>query len=90
MPLRTARIVNRKGLHARAAAAFARTAGGFACDIRVSRGGTTVSGQSIMGLMMLAAARGTTIDIRAEGPDSGAALDALETLIAGGFGEGSG
>lgn len=86
---RTAPIVNRKGLHARAAAAFARTAAGFACDIRVSRGGTTVSGHSIMGLMMLAASRGTAIDIRAEGPDAGAALDALEKLIAGGFGEGS-
>lgn len=88
MPLRTAQIVNRKGLHARAAAAFARTAGRFACDVRVSRSGTTVSGHSIMGLMMLAAAQGTTIDIRAEGPDAGSALDALEKLIAGGFGEG--
>lgn len=90
MPVRTAQIVNRKGLHARAAAAFARTAGVFACDVRVSRGGTTVSGHSIMGLMMLAAAQGTVIDIGAEGPDAGSALDALETLVAGGFGEGPG
>ncbi|MXW90984.1 MAG: HPr family phosphocarrier protein [Rhodospirillaceae bacterium] len=90
MPVRTARIVNRKGLHARAAAAFARTAGDFSCDVQVSRSGTTVSGHSIMGLMMLAAAQGTTIDIRAEGPDASAALGALERLIAGGFGEGPG
>ena len=88
MPRLTAEIVNRKGLHARAAAAFAKTAMRFACDIRVSRSGTTVSGHSIMGLMMLAAARGTTIDIRAEGRDAAAALDALQRLIAGGFGEG--
>ena len=90
MPSGTTQIVNRKGLHARAAAAFAKTAAQFACEIRVSRSGTTVSGHSIMGLMMLAAARGTTIDIRAEGRDAAAALDALEKLVAGGFGEGPG
>ncbi len=90
MPCLTAEIVNRRGLHARAAAAFARTAARFASDISVSRNGTTVSGHSIMGLMMLAAARGTTVDIRAEGRDAAAALAALERLVAAGFGEGEG
>jgi len=85
----TVEIVNRKGLHARAAAAFAKTAARFKCRITVSRSGTTVSGHSIMGLMMLAAAKGTTIDITTDGADADEARAALAALVADGFGEGS-
>lgn len=85
-----AEIVNRKGLHARAAAAFVKKAATFKCDIHVSRNGVTVSGHSIMGLMMLAASKGTSIEISAEGTDACAALSALSALVANGFGEGSG
>ena len=84
---RSVAIVNRKGLHARASAKFVETASGFDAEIRVSRDGQTVGGTSIMGLMMLAAGPGSEIEIEAEGPDAGAALDALETLIAAGFHE---
>ncbi|MCY4191381.1 MAG: HPr family phosphocarrier protein [Rhodospirillaceae bacterium] len=89
MATATVEIVNRKGLHARAAAAFAKTSRRFRCIIKVSRGGTTVSGDSIMGLMMLSAAKGTTIDIATEGDDADEAQAALLALVAEGFGEGS-
>jgi phosphocarrier protein len=81
-------IVNRLGLHARAAAKFVQTAGRFDCDIQVSRGSKQINGKSIMGVMMLAAAQGVTIEISANGPEQEAALDALTDLIANGFGEG--
>ena len=84
---RTLTITNARGLHARASARFVRTAEAFDADIRVSRDGQTVAGTSIMGLMMLAAASGCTIDVEAEGPDAEAALAALETLVTGNFGE---
>ncbi|MGH7003395.1 MAG: HPr family phosphocarrier protein [Alphaproteobacteria bacterium] len=80
-------IVNAKGLHARAAAKLAKLAATFKADITVTRGDTTVSARSIMGLMMLAAAKGSTIDIAARGPDAEAALAAAAALVAGGFGE---
>jgi phosphocarrier protein len=87
-PLRaTALIVNEKGLHARAAARFVKTAGEFEATLEVTRNGTTVEGTSIMGLMMLAAAPGTTLDIQARGPQAKAALDAILALIADRFGE---
>jgi phosphocarrier protein len=83
----TAEIVNEKGLHARAAARFVKTAGEFDATLEVSRNGTTVEGTSIMGLMILAAAQGTTLSIAARGPQARAALDAVLALIADRFGE---
>ncbi len=80
-------ICNERGLHARAAAKFVNCATGFAADVTVSRDGAVVSGQSIMGLMMLAATRGSIIEVKATGADAEAALEALSRLIEGGFGE---
>jgi phosphocarrier protein len=84
---RIATITNQRGLHARAAAKFAKVAGGFDADVTVSRAGQSVSGGSIMGLMMLAASTGTDICIEATGPEAEAALDALCTLVADKFDE---
>jgi phosphocarrier protein HPr len=84
---RAAEICNSKGLHARAAARFCKTAEKFESDILVRRGDTEVSGRSIMGLMMLAAAQGTSIEISVAGEDATAAMDALCTLIANKFDE---
>jgi phosphocarrier protein len=80
-------IINRLGLHARAAAKFVTCASQFDSHIQVERLGRRVNGKSIMGVMMLAAARGTTIMIEIDGPDEQAALEALETLILNRFGE---
>ena len=87
MPIRVFPIVNAKGLHARASARFVETAERFAARITVMREGHRVSGDSIMGLLMLAAARGSEIAVSAEGTDAEAALDALEALVANRFGE---
>lgn len=87
MPSCTATIVNMRGLHARAAAKFARLAGEFESEITVAKDGQEVSGRSIMGLMMLAASPGTTIEISTQGPDEGDALKALETLVVNRFEE---
>jgi phosphocarrier protein len=84
---RTLEIINKKGLHARASAKFVQTAERFDAQVRVTRGQETVGGTSIMGLMMLAAAPGTSITIEATGNEAAAALDALTKLVAGGFGE---
>jgi phosphocarrier protein len=83
----TATIVNQKGLHARAAARFVKTAEGFDARIEVTRDDLTVPGTSILGLMMLAAARGYTLELRATGPEAEAAIAAVTALIADGFGE---
>ena len=80
-------IVNRKGLHARASAHFVRCAEGFDAEITVSKDQSTVGGTSIMGLMMLSAAQGSTIRVAAEGREAAAALDALSALVASRFGE---
>ena len=80
-------IRNRLGLHARAAAKFVHTATGFVSQIRVSRGGKTMDGKSIMGILLLAAAAGTTVVITADGADEAAAVEALCRLVEGGFGE---
>jgi phosphocarrier protein HPr len=80
-------IVNGLGLHARAAAKFVKLAGTFASQIRVTRGQRTVDGKSILGLLLLAAARGSAIDIAADGADEGQALDALCGLVERGFEE---
>ncbi len=85
--VRTLVICNKKGLHARASAKFVQTVEKFDADVQVTRGHETVGGTSIMGLMMLAAAPGTSITISANGPQAAAAIDALEALIASRFGE---
>ena len=78
---RTLLIANKRGLHARAAAKFVTLAGEFASDITVNKDGQTVPGRSIMGLMMLAATPGCSIEVAANGPDAEDALDALATLV---------
>ncbi len=80
-------IQNKKGLHARAAAKFVGVASTFEAAIQVERNGQSVSGSSIMGLMMLAASPGTSILVSAEGADASKALDAIEQLIANKFEE---
>ncbi len=89
-PMRRARatIVNTKGLHARAAAKLAKLAATFKSEITVLRNDMSVSARSIMGLMMLAAAKGSDVEVQVRGPDADAALAAVVALIAGGFGEG--
>ena len=84
---RTVEIINERGLHARASAKFVKVASGFDAEVTVSREGQSVDARSIMGLMMLAAGIGSTIDIAAEGPEAEAALEALSTLIADRFDE---
>jgi phosphocarrier protein len=84
---RTCLITNRLGLHARAAAKFVRMAGSFDAEIWVSRNGTRVSGVSILGLMMLAAAPGTEISLEAEGSEANEALEALLKLVSDKFDE---
>ena len=84
---RTLPIVNTKGLHARASARFVETVEAHDADAQVSRDGQTVGGDSIMGLLMLAAAKGTTIDVTCSGPEADALMAALEALLAGRFGE---
>jgi phosphocarrier protein HPr len=85
--LRVFPIVNQRGLHARASAKFVKCAEGFDAAITVSREGQTVPATSIMGLMMLAAAIGTSVDVEASGPQASQALDALEHLVASKFDE---
>jgi phosphocarrier protein HPr len=80
-------ITNQRGLHARASAKFVKCAEGFDADVRVTRDGQTVPGTSIMGLMMLGAAMGTSIMVEASGPHAEQALDALAVLIAAKFDE---
>lgn len=80
-------IVNRKGLHARASAKFVQTVERFDSDVTVTRCGETVGGRSIMGLLTLAAAQGTTITVAAQGRDAEPCLDAVSDLVASRFGE---
>ena len=80
-------IPNRLGLHARAAAKFVHVATRFTAQIRVAHGARVIDGKSIMGILLLAAARGTTITISADGPDERDAIDALCALVESGFGE---
>ncbi len=84
---RTVTIVNQKGLHARAAARFVKLAGTFDAAVTVTKKDSTVSGVSIMGLMMLAASPGCQIEIRATGHEAVRAADALAALVAAGFDE---
>jgi phosphocarrier protein HPr len=80
-------VVNRRGLHARAAVKFVNMAEQFVADIEVARDNMVVCGTSIMGLMMLAAPAGSELEIRARGREAKAALDALAALVASGFDE---
>ena len=80
-------IKNIKGLHARAAAAFVKTVEPFNAEVEVERIGQCVNGCSIMGLMMLAAAKGTTIRVKASGPQAAEVMDALQQLLDNKFGE---
>ncbi|MDO6727806.1 MAG: HPr family phosphocarrier protein [Cognatishimia sp.] len=86
--LRILKIVNEKGLHARASAKLVEVVEGYDATAEVSKDGLSAGGDSIMGLLMLAASRGTEIEIRTNGPDAGALADAIETLVADKFGEG--
>jgi phosphocarrier protein HPr len=78
---RLVKICNQKGLHARAAARFVKMASQFQAEVTVRKNGTSVSGRSIMGLMMLAAASGTVVEVAATGPGAAAAVEALARLI---------
>ncbi len=80
-------VVNQLGMHARAAAKFVHLAGRFDARIRVAREHREMDGKSIMGILLLAARRGSTITISAEGQDERAAVDALVALVQSGFGE---
>ena len=84
---RTVPIVNRLGLHARAAAKLVTLAAKYQSEVRVSKDGREVSGKSIMGVMMLAAAKGSLITLIAAGPDAAEALDALAALVGNRFDE---
>ena len=84
---RIVEIVNERGLHARASAKFVKLAGSFEAEIQVARDGQSVDARSIMGLMMLAAGIGSSVEISAEGPEAEAALDALCELVANRFDE---
>ena len=87
MKKKTVTIINKLGLHARAAAKFVQIASGFQAEINVHSGHREVSGKSIMGIMMLAAGKGSEIDIITIGPDEEEAMQALENLINDRFGE---
>ena len=80
-------IINKLGLHARASALFVKTASQFKSDIKVMRDGVEVNGKSIMGIMMLAAAKGTEIELNVAGIDEADAFNVLGALIRNGFGE---
>ena len=81
-------IVNRLGLHARASAKLTQLAGSFESDVWMTRDGRRVNAKSIMGVMMLAAAKGSSVELEVDGPDEQAAMDALVALIEDKFGEG--
>ncbi len=81
-------ISNKLGLHARASAKLTKLAGSFPCEVWMSRGERRVNAKSIMGVMMLAAGMGATVEVETDGEDEQAAMDALVALIADKFGEG--
>lgn len=84
---RDVEIVNRAGMHARPAAEFVKLAGGFTSEITLEKDGLCVNGKSIMGVLMLAAERGSTLRLSASGDDAEDALDALAALVGRGFEE---
>jgi phosphocarrier protein HPr len=85
---RTVTISNKLGLHARASAKLTKLAGGFQCEVFMSRNGRRVNAKSIMGVMMLAAGLGSEVEVETEGPDEQAAMDAIAALVNDKFGEG--
>jgi phosphocarrier protein len=87
MMSRAVTVTNALGMHARAAAKFVRLASSFQAHVRVARDGRTMDGKSIMGILLLAASRGSVITISADGSDEAAALEALATLVESGLGE---
>ena len=87
MPSAEVVVINRLGLHARPSAKLTATAGRFRAEVWLSRNNRRVNAKSIMGVMMLAAARGSTLTVEAEGPDADQAIAAIVELIASGFGE---
>lgn len=87
MPEREVKIVNKLGIHARPAAEIVKTAGKFKSNITIVRDDLEVNAKSIMGVMMLAAGMGSTVEVETEGPDEAAALDAVAALFADKFGE---
>lgn len=87
MTVRTVRVTNALGLHARAAARFVHLASQYTAQIRVGRDGRSMDGKSIMGILLLAASKGTDLTISADGDDEVRAVTALADLIASGFGE---
>ena len=88
MQKKSIQVVNKLGLHARASAKLTQTASKFASQVWIARAGRRVNAKSIMGVMMLAAGIGSTVELEAEGEDEGAALEAMEKLFADKFGEG--
>ncbi len=88
MTTKTLEIINKLGLHARASAKLTQTANQFTCEVWVTRNGRRVNAKSIMGVMMLAAAKGAVIDVETKGEDEVEAMAALEALINDKFGEG--
>jgi len=80
-------IINKLGLHARASALFVKTASRFTSDIKLAKEGVEVNGKSIMGIMMLAASKGSTVRLTVSGADEAEAMQAMGELINGGFGE---
>ena len=80
-------VINKLGIHARPAAVFAKTANRFKADVFVEKDGETINAKSIMGLMMLAAGPGSRLNIVASGPDAAEAVEAIEALVKGKFGE---
>ncbi|MGD9833607.1 MAG: HPr family phosphocarrier protein [Piscinibacter sp.] len=84
----TVTISNKLGLHARASAKLTKLAGGFKCDVFMSRNGRRVNAKSIMGVMMLAAGLGSEVEVETTGPDEQQAIDAITALINDKFGEG--
>jgi phosphocarrier protein len=87
MPQAEIEIINKLGLHARASAKLTQLAGSFACEVWISREGRRVNAKSIMGVMMLAAAKGCTVTLETDGTDADQALSALQALINNRFGE---
>ncbi len=85
--VRVLEICNKKGLHARASAKFVQTVDQFDAVVKVTRGAETVGGNSIMGLMMLAAGPGTSITVEASGPEAAEVMEAICALVSGRFGE---
>lgn len=80
-------IINKLGLHARASALFVKTSSRFSSDVKLARDGVEVNGKSIMGIMMLAASKGSSVRLTVDGPDETEAIETIGELIANGFGE---